>query len=395
MINHRARRRRALVAVLAIGATLGLAACFPPPPEALPPQVSQYCVGAPPTSAAGYQQAFDGLRTVWTEWAAADGGLPTALPDGRVLWTFGDTLVGRVRPNASVADPSYWVRNSFVLQTGGCFTPIMGGPRGARSEVIPNPAGNEWYWPSDAVAEGSQLRVFSLHVRTAQSGVPGFDFQVLGTSVSTFSLPGLQLLGTANLPVPTAAPADPLYGQTVVSDGTYLYAYGPRDIPFSQDPYFPVKEHRIARVPLGQETTGPWEFALIDQTSGLATGWTSVAASAAPMVFDGDIHVQKGPRAPLAVIPDPAGGYLASAMPLDGFAGQVDTWHASAPTGPWTHVGTAVAGLPAAFGTTWAYGGRVVKLPASARMVLWSQNHNPLSDIIANNNWYKVGFAPA
>src|SRR5438270_4245785 len=143
-----------------------LAACLPPAPPPpppttttttapLPPAVSSSCASQAPVSPAEYQQAFDGLRTVWTEWAASDGSIPVVLPDGRVLWMFGDTIVGRVLANGSIATGWKLIRNSFVLQDGACLTPLMGGTRGARTEIIPNPEANEWFWPTAGVVDSN------------------------------------------------------------------------------------------------------------------------------------------------------------------------------------------------------------------------------------------------
>ena len=130
------RGRRALLAA-AVAAGVVAAACEPVV-EQLPPVATEYCLTNPPTTPLHYQQAFDGVRTVWTDWAGADGSFPVDLLDGRVLWLFGDTLIGRMRSNGSIVNPRL-VNNSFIVQNGACFEPMMGGPHGNRTEIIPRP----------------------------------------------------------------------------------------------------------------------------------------------------------------------------------------------------------------------------------------------------------------
>lgn len=87
---------------MAVGALASIAATCqaakPPAPPPPPPPPSVYCHPTTPTNAQQYQAAFDGLRAANTAgWVANDGGLPVKLPDGRVLWMFGDTISARRR----------------------------------------------------------------------------------------------------------------------------------------------------------------------------------------------------------------------------------------------------------------------------------------------------------
>jgi hypothetical protein len=272
----------------------------------------------------------------------------------------------------------------------------MGGTRGARTEAIPNPAANEWFWPTAGIVEanGTRLRVLMLHVRATAAAAP-FDFAVMGVEVATFSLPDLTLLSTSDL-APAAAPAPP-YGQTAFVDGGFLYLYGSRDAAYGYP--FKVRYQQVARVPVGNETSSSqWEFAHVDPQTQAVT-WSKTAGDASPMLFDPDgsglapATIDDGPRAPLVVTPY-AGGYLGSAKLIDAFSDDVSTWYAPTPTGPWAYVGEAVSGLPGDPTATFSYGGRVVTdLPGSPPVLLWSQNHEPLSDVIADNTLYKAHFA--
>src|SRR5437763_1848499 len=72
---------------------------------------------------ADYQKAFDQRGPVWS---GGDGGVPVALPDGRILWMFGDTEVGPVVNNRFLL-PGPFVHNTFIVQTGSCFEPHVAG----------------------------------------------------------------------------------------------------------------------------------------------------------------------------------------------------------------------------------------------------------------------------
>ena len=86
-------------------------------------------------------------------------------------------------------------------------------------------------------------------------------------------------------------------------------------------------------------------------------------------------------------------GYLATAKTIDGFSDDVSTWFAPTPTGPWSYVDKAVSGLPGDPSHTFSYGGRIVTDLPGSPVLIWSQNHLPLSDVIANNALYEAHFA--
>jgi hypothetical protein len=141
-------------------------------------------------SASDYQAAFDSLGRAGTGWVTADGFVPAQLPDGRVAWWMSDTTTGTANPDNSVSNRGN-LHNSTVEQGGGCLTPHLG--------VIPQ-SGAAWHWPGSTVVTGNTLKVFSAKV-VAASGPPGFDWQVVGTSVASFALPSLQLIaGPTDVP---------------------------------------------------------------------------------------------------------------------------------------------------------------------------------------------------
>jgi hypothetical protein len=325
--------RRLLLPLLAVAATLALAACVPATQQAPPGSgggsgggapapaqpVAQYCASSTPASSSAYQSAFDKLRKTYTEWASADGSVPVALPDGRTLWLYGDTFVGSVNSSGTISPPGVLVGNSAVLQTGTCFKPLMGGSAGARSAWIPAPAGQA-YWPSSAIVDSAgRLQVFLMHVRYN-------PFAVFGFKVATFSLPGLGLLGVSSQ-LPFTNSAHP-YGTTSFAANGYAYVYSTND-----------QNQRVARVPIGSVTNGAaYEF-------WTGSAWSTSSGTAAPLQFANvptpvvgiNLHA---PIAGLWVVPHGA-GFLGTAKLVNQFSSDVSFFTAAGPEGPWTYVGTA------------------------------------------------------
>jgi hypothetical protein len=308
-----------------------------PPPTSVPARpapAAGVCATRAPTTAADYQAAFDQLRTANTEWESADGAQPVDLPDGRVVYLFGDTYIGQVAAGG-VIDPSHLVRNSFVVQDGSCFLPVMGGSAGSRSSLIPEPAANQWYWPASAVVEGGQLRVFLWRVG------PGDPYQVLDMQVATFSLTDLHHVQRVDpLPIPTdfqhpygataLVAADPSLSPPV----SFVYLYGT----YQRSAY-------VARAPVGR-TTDPsaWSFYSGLDSSSRPT-WSVQARDAVPMTWH-DLPQAVVPSAlggvdgngPFAEpwVNQTAGGFVATAKLVDGFSKGSYAFTAPTPAGPWT-----------------------------------------------------------
>jgi hypothetical protein len=339
-----------------------------------------------PSSPDEYQAAFNALRSTYTEWASADQSVPIDLPDGRIVWVFADTSVGHVL-SGGVLDPSNGLaRNSFVVQSGACFAPLMGGAPHARSSLIPDPAPNEWYWPTSGVVDptSNTLRVFVLHERRTGGGA--FDFVLLDVDVATFSLPGLALLGINALPFPTS---NIPFGETSflnpVDSKVYIYANTYRNT-------------YVARAPVGQLTTpGSWEFA----DSNAAPPWSTDPAAATPLQWINfpessldpalvpALGPGHGPFAKPSVIPY-GSGYLATAKLADSFTDDVSAFTASSPDGPWTYfgrIGTTQVGGMIAYGAFT----RLTLYGTSSPTIVYNTNVSPFVSNPPQHTIYTYG----
>ncbi|MFE9772110.1 DUF4185 domain-containing protein [Streptomyces sp. NPDC005931] len=173
------------------------------------------------------------------DWTGGDGTHSVRLPDGRLLWLFSDTYLGRVhRPPNPVGESVAWrdsteplVRNSAVVMRDGRLEATLPAP------LFPDPAPDQWRWPVAARVEprspGSSEKVLRvlLWVRTAGQapwiyGVP------TATEVATLSLPDLrpesvvQVLDQRQVTDPSRRV---LFGTTLVARDGWTYVFGGDD----------------------------------------------------------------------------------------------------------------------------------------------------------------------
>ena len=135
LFSRRALRPRFAAAVALAGIIVAAAACQGtqlPPPLGPPPPPRPTATPRRPRPPDQYQAASTVYAppTPGTS-SPADGGIPVPLPDGRILWLFGDTVRRAVARRAG--DPCSALSNSFVVQTGRLLLRPTFQP-------IPNPA---------------------------------------------------------------------------------------------------------------------------------------------------------------------------------------------------------------------------------------------------------------
>jgi hypothetical protein len=370
----RRRGRRVRLAIGLGAVALVAAACLPLPPP-LPTPASQYCGPATATTTPGYQNVFLAMRRTYTEWVSGDGAIPVDLPDGRRVFLFSDSYVGTTTTADGIDASDRLVHNTFVVQDGPCFTPLMGGVPHARTALIPDPAPNEWYWPASGVVEnGSKLRVIVWHMQVGNGGP--LNFVALDMRVATFALPSLTLESVQPLPIPTSG--DRPYGATILAapDG-YLYLYG-RDN---------NRDQFVARVQRGQLVSGPYQ--VWGESQGSGPQWQSDPTLAVPLVVNNvppllpQLGTGTGPAAELWVAPY-QGGYLATAKPADIFSDTVSVFTALHPEGPWTwREDVAVTPPSAASGLSGASDlvayGAFTLTPSTSPIVVYSTNTSPFA----------------
>jgi len=185
-------------------------------PAGRPVLASHFC-GNEPATAAAWQCLFDGITGAWP---GGDGASSTRLPDGRLLWLFGDTFVGGVTATGEREASTRVVRNSIVVTEGSCVSVLP-----TVRDALPG-GDRTWLWPthsvltsSGAAGSASQLGVFAQRVR--RSGPGAFDFERVATSVVRVTVPWL---GTPIVrAVSDLARSTVLWGAGLAADGPVTF----------------------------------------------------------------------------------------------------------------------------------------------------------------------------
>ncbi len=179
-------------------------------------------------------------------WTGGDATQSVSLPDGSTLWLFGDSFLGRIRPNGSRSPMSPMVRNCLVLQRGKHLTTLHGGPVDSPSAFFPAESPSRWYWPGDGVVENRRIRVF-LHRFFQQS--PGmWGWKWVGTEIASLAYPSLDLEAIA----PLAYDNGVMYGVALLEATRYTYVFGTKDQGGGTVAH-------VARAPRG-DLGGSWSF---------------------------------------------------------------------------------------------------------------------------------------
>ena len=198
-------------------------------------------------------------------WTGGDATYSVGLPDGRAAWLFGDTFLGTVNADGSRPQSSPFVRNSMVVQSSAGLETIVATNGGTPRSLVEASTEGAWFWPGAGVVHGSRLQVIVNENRSTGAGM--WDFAFTGSSLATFTLPGLSLQSVAALP----RSDDVAWGSWILRDGGQTYVYGTED-------HGLVKYAHVARV-AGTDLGEPWEY------------WTGAGWSADPLasvrVLDG------------------------------------------------------------------------------------------------------------
>jgi len=178
-------------------------------------------------------------------WTGADATYSVLLPDGRVLWMFGDTFIGTVNEDRT-RNQTKMVNNTFVLTSENEFITLFGGTRtNPKALIVPNET-DDWYWPFDATIYNGELHMLLAHMQRVGEGMWGFAYKQVDLAI--FSLPDLTLKSlTMKIPSPEIS-----YGSTLMEDIDYTYIYGITTVGYN-------KYAHVARAP-GGDLRAIWEF---------------------------------------------------------------------------------------------------------------------------------------
>ena len=241
-------------------------------------------------------------------WTGGDGAYSIPLPDGRLLWTFGDTFLGTVNEDYTRNGPL--INNTFVIQDGDQLTTLYGGTEeNPEAYVRPLDNPNHWYWPADGIVLDGKLYMFMSRIRsTGEIGI--FSFEQVGTDLTVFSLPGLEMIGQYQV----ARTDQYLMGVNLYREENFVYVYGTRST-FR-------KNAVLARF----DTSNPLDIRYWD-----GEGWSDT--------FVPDVYLKKGNGENLRVSNQLTvfkQGDDYRLLVQDDFAGsEIRVYTSDSPTGPW------------------------------------------------------------
>lgn len=193
------------------------------------------------------------LRTENGGWVAGDAAYSIFLPDGRTLWLFGDSFIGTVLEDSSLAAGAHMIRNCAVIQEDTVMTALYNGTFEAPVDFVKtlNPD-TTWYWPEHGIVENDTLKIiFSEFGPT--DGTPGWNFEYRSAWVVLFSYPELELIQQIYLPY--YEDNGVMYGDRIMTDGGYSYIYGRKE----ENPSNNIPHAHLARVASGN-LLSDWEF---------------------------------------------------------------------------------------------------------------------------------------
>lgn len=276
-------------------------------------------------------------------WIGGDSTYSARLPDGRMVFTFSDTLVGTAKEDGT-ASITGMPRNSLLVGSLDALVPVYSGTLEAPQSLIPAREAGKWFWAFAAYVENRELFIFvnefddgNIFGRfTGKSGIAVFDTS--GDSVSKITLPRYKRL----IPLPD----DPhtAWGRAVLKEEGYTYIYGTAP---ASDTFSGMK---VARVPQGKSTqTKEWRY-------WNGKEWGSDAAEAVILPTTNELDgVMKMP-AKLGK------GYMAVSIPFGVFTDTVlQLSFACSPQGPWSAPATIYT-LPEITGPQ-AYKNEIAYLP--------------------------------
>ncbi|HVX11354.1 MAG TPA: DUF4185 domain-containing protein [Pirellulales bacterium] len=187
-------------------------------------------------------------------WIGGDGVYSTKLDADRVLFLFGDTLIGKV--NGGRRAGAAMINNTVgILPLNPPDAPIRFVNRSTdegRPAAIFNPGEvGGWFWPQAAIAQQGRLIVFLAHIeKTDQPGAFGFKQVGQWLAVIDNPLDDPEKWNIRQQPIPFADFHDTrqrVWGTAVLVEDEFAYIFGIEDHRWAG-----AKELIVARAPIGQ-----------------------------------------------------------------------------------------------------------------------------------------------
>ncbi|TDD71401.1 DUF5005 domain-containing protein [Actinomadura darangshiensis] len=266
-----------LAAVPASAGTHGQAAAGPTCSGHAPPA---FGTAAQKTALNGKFTSYGNSNALLDDWTGADSTYSLKLSDGRIVYGYSDTFLGKVNSDGSrpvvIQDggTTPFINNSFVVQgTDGKFTTVHGGTAADPKAVMPPSQADHWYWAGDLTQSGSEVQqLYREYYDPDPDNGTGWDMTFKDNVLARFS--------AGNLSTPAQVKAMPSasgvqWGSALLRDGGDTYIYGSEDY---TDPETKknTKYLHIARVD-GTDLRGTWQY----RTAG---GWSAKETDSARLM---------------------------------------------------------------------------------------------------------------
>ena len=302
-------------------------------------------------------------------WTGGDGAASIPLPDGTVLWIFGDSFIGTLAADRSRPPGSnVFIRNSAVRTTNTGFETIIQGTVGSPDSWLKPPETTYWYWPQHGIVKGAVLYVWCITMRSTGTGGP-FGFEYVRTDIVRVDLTTLAQIDRIAYPS-----AGKLYGNSVMESGDWIYVYGSKERPAG-------KQMVVSRIPAGSEpgTVAPtfWD----------GTSWSANPMDVLPMLDDLSNL--------FTVFPDPGGSGFRLVCQNDYLSDQVHGWTSPSPEGPFGDK-TFLFATPQTGGDIFTYNATAhpeFTKPDGTILVSYSNNSFNFGDLFTDADNYRPWFA--
>lgn len=184
----------------------------------------------------------------------ADAALSIPLSDGRILWVFGDTLIGSLEQGKRKV--SAMPRNTIAIQYPGHISPeniewFLTNKKGDPADFfsLPSEIQNQWFWPGTGICIDGELFLFGYGVTYAKGECDALSFRVLSSWLMHIRNIAGHPYDWQIEPIPLPRPLDNAwFCSSCLLEPPFLYLLGIMLVPSL--PSFKITSSVLARIPI-------------------------------------------------------------------------------------------------------------------------------------------------
>ena len=156
-------------------------------------------------------------------WTGGDGAISYKLPDGRVMWLWGDSFLDTVYPDRHRPVIGF-IHNQLTTMdmNGSNFITYYNGTKKNPKPYFQT-SDNDFYWPTFAFMNSNKTSVYVFLDKVHANGGGAFDFNIVGIDIAVLNYPSLRVQKI------TPFTRDTLVnwaGDAYESSDGYVYLYG-------------------------------------------------------------------------------------------------------------------------------------------------------------------------